>query len=192
MKCTSLKSLNEQDFRLDKRGIRVVVSQMVDIRRARKEDVPGIKNVLAVTWRDTYSTFLSEASIARVTAEWHSPGILEAEITRPSTYIGVATSAPTGIVGVISAHSQGEVLFVARIYVLPGFQRRGIGARMMNEARLAFPQTRRFRLAVEEQNPKGRAFYRKLGFREVEVRADDVAGTKLNLVVMEKDVHGAA
>jgi N-acetylglutamate synthase-like GNAT family acetyltransferase len=28
---------------------------MVDIRRAEKEDIPGIKAVLAVTWRDTYS-----------------------------------------------------------------------------------------------------------------------------------------
>jgi len=165
---------------------------MVDVRRAKKEDVPGIENVLAVTWRDTYSTFLSEASIDQVTAEWHSPRVLEAEVTRPSTYIGVATSVPTGIVGMISAHSQSEVLFVARMYVLPEFQRRGIGDRMMNEARLAFSQTRRLRLDVEEQNPKGRAFYRKLGFREVEVRADDIAGTKLNLVVMEKDVHGAA
>ena len=89
----------------------------------------------------------------------------------------------------ISAHSQGEVLSVARMYVLPEFQRQGIGERMINAACLAFPQTQRLRLDVEEQNPKGRAFYRKLGFRDIEVRADDVAGTRLNLVVMERDAH---
>ena len=165
---------------------------MVDIRRAEREDIPGIKAVLAVTWRDTYSTFLSEASIAKVTSEWHSPRVLEAEIARPSTYIGVATSARNGIVAMISAHSQGEVLFVARMYVLPEFQRQGIGERMMDEACRAFPQTQRLRLDVEEQNPKGRAFYGKLGFREVETRDDEVAGIKLNLVVMERHVHGAA
>jgi ribosomal protein S18 acetylase RimI-like enzyme len=165
---------------------------MVDIRRAEKVDIPGIKAVLAVTWRDTYSTFLSEASIAKVTAEWHSPGILGSEIDRPSTYIGVATSAPNQIVGMISAHSQREVLFVARMYVLPDFQRQGIGERMMNEACRAFPLTQRLRLDVEEQNPKGRAFYRKLGFTAVETRVDDVAGTKLNLIVMERSIHGAA
>jgi len=32
---------------------------MVDIRRAEKGDVPGIKDVLAITWRDTYSIFCS-------------------------------------------------------------------------------------------------------------------------------------
>ncbi len=165
---------------------------MADIRRAEKDDIQGIKTVLAVTWRDTYSTFLSQASIAKATTEWHSPRVLEAEIDRPSTYIGVATSGPNEIVGMISAHSRDDVLFVARMYVLPDFQRQGIGERMMNEACRAFPQTQRLRLDVEEQNAKGKAFYRKLRFREVETRVDDVAGTKLNLVVMEKPVHDAA
>jgi ribosomal protein S18 acetylase RimI-like enzyme len=158
---------------------------MVDIRRAEKEDIPGIKAVLATTWKATYSTFLSKTSIDKVTAEWHSPSVLEAEIGRPSTYIGVATSGPAGIVGMISAHSQGDILFVARMYVLPRFQRQGIGERMMIEACRAFPHTERLRLEVEEQNPIGRAFYRKLGFKEVETRGDDIAGTKLNLIVME-------
>ncbi|HKV51247.1 MAG TPA: GNAT family N-acetyltransferase [Gemmatimonadaceae bacterium] len=165
---------------------------MIDIRRAEKDDIPGIKTVMAVTWRDTYSTFLSEEAIAKVTAEWHSPRVLEAEIARPSTFIAVATSAPSGIVAIISAHSQGEVLVVARMYVLPEFQRQGIGERMMNEACRAFPQTQRLRLDVEKQNPKGRAFYRKLGFREAGSRVDDVVGTKLDLVTMERPVHGAA
>lgn len=165
---------------------------MVDIRLAEKDDIPGINTVLAVTWRDTYSTFLSEAAIAKVTAEWHSPRVLEGEIAKPSTYFAVATSALSGIVAMISAHSQGEVLFVARMYVLPGFQRQGIGERMMYEACRAFPQTQRLRLDVEKQNPKGRAFYGKLGFREVGTRVEDVVGTKLDLVTMERPVHSAA
>ena len=165
---------------------------MVEIRRAVTGDVAGIRAVLAATWRDTYAQFMSEATIAKVTAEWHSPSRLEAEVTRPSTYTGVATSTSNEVVGMISAHSQDEVLFVARVYVLPEFQRRGIGERLMNEACRIFPEARRLHLEVEEQNPKGRSFYRKLGFREVETRAEEVAGTRLNVVVMERAVHGAA
>lgn len=168
------------------------MSQIVGIRRAEKGDVAGIKAVLTATWRDTYAHFMSEATIAKVTAEWHSPSVLEAEVTRPSTYIGVATSASNEVVGMISAHSESEVLFVARVYVLPEFQRQGIGERLMNEACRTFPQARRLHLDVEEQNPKGRSFYRKLGFREVGTRSEDVAGTRLNVVVMEKPVHGVA
>ena len=165
---------------------------MVEIRRAELGDVAGIRAVLAATWRDTYAHFMSEAAIAKVTAEWHSPSRLEAEVARPSTYIAVAMSSSHDVVGMISAHSQGEVLFVARVYVLPEFQRRGIGERLMNEACRIFPQAKQLHLEVEEQNPKGRSFYRKLGFREVETRGQEVAGMRLNVIVMERPVHGAA
>ena len=165
---------------------------MVTIRRARISDIPGIRSVLAVTWRDTYSSFLSESSIAKVTAEWHSPKVLEAEINRSSTFLGVAESRSHDIVGMVTAHSHEEVLLIARLYVLPEFQRQGIGERLMEESCRAFPQAQRVQLDVEEQNLKGRAFYRKLGFREVDVKTDDVAGTKLNSIVLEKRIEKTA
>ncbi len=58
----------------------------------------------------------------------------------------------------------------------------------MKETFRAFPQTRRVQLDVEEENPKGRAFYRKLGFNEVRVKIDDLAGTKLNSIVLVKHI----
>ena len=165
---------------------------MVTIRRAQIGDIPGIRSVLAVTWRDTYSSFLSESSIAKVTAGWHSPKVLEAEINRFSTFLGVAESSSNDIVGMVTAHSHEELLLIARLYVLPGFQRQGIGERLIAASYCAFPQAQRVQIEVEEQNPKGRGFYRKLGFREVGVRTDDVAGTKVNSVVLEKRIEKAA
>jgi len=162
------------------------------IRRARIGDIPGIRSVLAVTWRDTYLSFLSESSIARVTAEWHSPQLLEAEINHSSTFLGVAESDSRDIVGMVTAHSNEELLLIARLYVLPEFQRQGIGERLMEESYRGFPQTQRVQLDVEEQNLKGRAFYRKLGFRAVGARTDDLAGTKLNSIVLEKRIDSAA
>ena len=58
----------------------------------------------------------------------------------------------------------------------------------MDESFRAFPQTRRVQLDVEEENPKGRAFYKKLGFNEIRVKIDDLAGTKLNSIVLEKQI----
>ena len=165
---------------------------MVAIRRARIEDIPGIKSVLAVTWRDTYSSFLPESVIAKAAAEWHSPKVLEAEMNQCLTFAGVATSSSAGVVGIITAHSHGELLVIARLYVLPEFQRQGIGERLIRESCRVFPQSRQLRLHVEEQNPKGRAFYRKLGFSEVEVRNDEIAGFKLKSIVMEKRIGETA
>ena len=164
----------------------------ITIHRAQIEDIPGIKAVLAVTWRDTYSSFVSASSIAKVIGEWHSPQVLEAEINRSSSFVGIAKSSPNEIVGMITANFQDELLSVTRLYVLPEFQRQGIGARLMEESCRAFPKIKRIQLDVEEQNPKARAFYRKLGFNEVGVRIDDVAGAKLNSIVLEKHIQSAA
>ena len=162
---------------------------MVAILRARVEDIPGIKAILAAAWHDTYSSFLSESSIAKVTAEWHSPKILESEVNDPSTFQGIAKSASAGIVGMITAHARHELLIIARLYVLPDFQRQGIGQKLMEESYRAFARTQRVRLDVEEQNSKARAFYQKLGFHEVDVRIDDIAGTTLTSIVLEKQIQ---
>ena len=164
---------------------------MVTIRRALIGDIPGIRSVLAVTWRDTYSTLLSETSIAKVTAEWHAPKVLEAEIERSSSFVAVAESISLAIVGMITAHSQDDLLSIARVYVLPEFQRQGVGKGLMEASYRAFPQARRVQLDVEEQNLKGRAFYRKLGFHEIGVKSDDLAGTKLTSIIMEKWIDNA-
>jgi ribosomal protein S18 acetylase RimI-like enzyme len=161
---------------------------VLSIRRARIDDIPQIEAVLSATWRDTYSSFLSPSTIEKVKAEWHAPQILGAEIGRPSTFFGVAESDACGIVGMITAHSRDDLLSIARLYVLPEFQRQGIGQKLLEESWRVFPRTRRVQLDVEEQNPKGRSFYRKLGFQEVGVRVDEVLGVKVNSIVMEKDI----
>lgn len=161
---------------------------MIAIDRARVEDIPGIKSVLAITWRDTYSCFLPEECIATAASKWHSPALLAADISRASTFAGVARDALAGVVGMVTAHSHDELLVIGRLYVLPKFQRQGIGEKLIEESCRAFPQSRMVRLHVEKQNPKGRAFYRKLGFRELGSQVDDIAGTKFTSILMEKDL----
>lgn len=164
---------------------------MFRIERATVKDIEGINNVLAVTWRDTYSSFLSESSIAKVTGEWHTPAILLADIARALTFCGVAMNAGA-VVGMITAHLRDELLVVTRLYVLPAHQRRGIGQRLLHASYNAFPDASRIRLQVEEQNPAGREFYHKLGFAEIGRTVDDVAGTQLRSIVLERLIHDAA
>ncbi len=54
---------------------------MVSIRieRARLDDVPEVQKGLSETWRATYSSFLSEATINKVTSVWHRPDRLAVE-----------------------------------------------------------------------------------------------------------------
>ena len=154
------------------------------VRRATEADIPGIRAVLAETWRDTYGAFLPLEAIERAIAAWHTPRVLAAELARASTFVAVAED-DAGIVGVVTARGRPEVVEIARLYVRPGAQRRGTGGRLLAAALAAFPGRARARLEVEAQNAKGRAFYVKEGFVAVGERSVEVSGTVLRLVVME-------
>ena len=155
------------------------------VRRATEADIPGIRAVLAETWRDTYGAFLPLEAIERATAAWHAPRVLAAELARANTFTGVAEDG-TGVVGMVTARGRLEVVEIARLYVRPCAQRRGTGGRLLAAALAAFPGRTRARLEVEAQNPKGRAFYAKEGFVAVGERSVEVTGTPLRLIVMER------
>ncbi len=159
------------------------------VRRAMKADIPGIRAVLAETWRDTYGAFIPLEAIERATAAWHAPHVLAAELARAGTFTGVVEDG-TGVVGMVTARLRTEVVEIARLYVRPGAQRRGLGGRLLAAALAAFPDRARARLEVEAQNPKGRAFYAKAGFVEVGERSVEVSGTALRLIVMERGGPG--
>ena len=162
---------------------------MITIRPAQIGDIPGIRSVLAVTWRDTYSSLLSESAIEKLSAEWHAAKVLEGELNQPSTFLGVAESSAHEIIGMVTARLHEYVLVIARLYVAPGFQRKGIGKQLIEASYRAFPQARRARVEVEEQNPKGRSFYCKVGFREIRVKTDELAGTTVSSVLLEKRIN---
>ena len=80
--------------------------------------------------KSTLARDLAERENA-ILLEWYSPKVLEAEINRSSTFLGVAESGSHGIVGMVTAYSDGDILSIARLYVLPELQGQGIGEALM-------------------------------------------------------------
>lgn len=161
------------------------------VRRASVDDVPGIRAVLALTWRDTYAAFASAEAIERTTAVWHAPEVLEAELARHTTFTGVAEIERV-VVGMVTAHEHADAVDIARLYVHPAAQRRGLGTRLLALALSMFPDASRARLEVEARNPKGRAFYATQGFVAVAERTIEAFGTSLRVIVMEMDMTTSA
>lgn len=126
---------------------------------------------------------------ARATAVWHAPDVLANELARATTFTGVAEDA-SGIVGMVTAHARSGWVEIARLYVRPAAQRRGLGGRLLAAALAAFPGRCSARLEVEAQNPKGRAFYVKEGFVATGERTIEAFGSQLRLVVMERGLAG--
>jgi ribosomal protein S18 acetylase RimI-like enzyme len=160
---------------------------MIIVRRATVDDLTGMRAVLAITWRDTYGAFVPIDAIERATAVWHAPEALAAELARSTTFTSVAVDAH-GVVGVVTAHRRPDAVEIARLYVHPAAQRRGIGGRLLASAISAFPDVPRARLEVEAQNPKGRAFYGQAGFVAVAERTVEVFEMSLRVIVMERSL----
>jgi ribosomal protein S18 acetylase RimI-like enzyme len=162
---------------------------MVSIECANVEDVPEIKQVLSETWRATYSSFLSQATINTVTSVWHSPNQLAAEIQNPRIFFGVAKNGDGTIIGLATVgHISDDTVVLSRLYVHPQYQRQGIGSQLLQAGIITFPTTHIIRLEVEEINHSAYTFYHDHGFRETESKEERVEGDIIKVTVMEKRI----
>lgn len=156
---------------------------------ANVEEVKEIKQVLSETWIHTYSLFLPGDVIHKITSLWHSPEGLAAEIEDERVCFSVAKDEHGAILGLVTAgRPSDEVVYIGRLYVLPGHQRKGIGAKLLDACVTYFSGFQILRLEVEAQNEKGMAFYRKHGFRETSRKEQEVEGISLVVVEMEKKI----
>lgn len=160
---------------------------MVRIERANVEDVAEIKQVLSETWRATYSSFLSAATINTVTAVWHSPDQLAAQIQNPRIFFGVAKTGDGTIIALTTVGQlSDDTVVLARLYVHPDYQRQGIGRQLLQAGLTAFPAAHTIRLEVEENNHAAYTFYHSHGFRATESKEEWVAEDVIQVIVMEK------
>lgn len=162
---------------------------MVRIEQANIVDVPHIKQVLSETWRATYSSFLSEATIHTATSVWHSPQRLAAEIQHPRTFFGVAKTSDGVIIGLITVGQiTDDTIVLARLYVHPQYQHQGIGSQLLQAGISAFPTARTMSLEVEEHNHPACLFYQHHGFHDRERKEERVESDVMRVVVMEKQL----
>ncbi len=163
---------------------------MITVQPAKVDEVPEIKQVLSLTWTDTYGPFLPAEVIEIVTSLWHSPETLAAEIENDRVFFHVAKDDQGAIVGLLTAgRPSDEIVSIGRLYVLPGSQRQGIGGKLLDACVAAYPGVQKLVLEVEAQNEKGLAFYRKHGFREASRKEEELEGIALTAVEMEKQLH---
>ena len=163
---------------------------MITIEPATAKEVAEIKQVLSETWKDTYSSFLPVDVIHKITTLWHSPEGLTAEIEDERVFFSVAKDEHGAILGLATAgRPSDEVVYIGRLYVLPGHQRKGIGGQLLDACVTFFSGFQTLRLEVEAQNEKGMAFYRNQGFRETSRKVQEIEGISLEVVEMEYKIE---
>ena len=138
----------------------------VMVRPAVEADLDGIIAVGHGTWPTTYEPIAGADFVAMGLAKWWS-----AEAIRPLITRGRVTVAEVDgeVVGVVAAGPHDGRLVLWKLYVLPDFQGRGIGARLLERvvegARGLYPE---IRAAYLDGHLTARGFYEHKGFVELE------------------------
>lgn len=144
-----------------------VEGSAVAVRQAGAADLAAVRQLLVVTWLDTYDAVLGSEEVVAITDAWHSVAVLAPQLEMPRTSFLVAENEGM-IVGHLFANAQRPpLLVVSRLYVLPDRQRRGIGAQLLATALRRHADAEVVRLDVAESNRKALSFYRRQGFQDV-------------------------
>ncbi len=147
------------------------------IRKCTEADLEILRSIGIETFTDTFAPQNTPENMAAYLAVAYAPQKLQTELTTPGvTFYLLLTEAgtPAGYLKLNAGNAQTEVLAddtleVERIYIRQGFQKQGLGRYLLEFALDTARQSgkKHLWLGVWEHNQNARAFYRKLGFRQV-------------------------
>ena len=156
------------------------------IRLAVETDTVGIENVARCTWNTTYANIISPELQERLLGRNYAPDALVEAFSQKHSWFFVA-SAREEIIGYaqfVMREGEDRSAELSRIYVLPKWQREGIGALLLTKglASLAQEGITHLFVVVEKDNPIGRRFYEKHGFCQVKEFTVELPEQNLSLV----------
>ena len=160
------------------------MGEQVTIRPAVPSDVIEIGEVARRTWQVTYEGVILPENQERLLGRYYAPGALEQAIGQERSwfFVAVAGERVVGFAQFIGREDgSGEL---TRIYVVPEWQRHGIGRRFLAEGLAALEEyrTRRLVVHVEKGNPIGIRFYENNQFHLEREFSVDLADQELVLL----------
>lgn len=159
------------------------------IRLAEKADIPGIQTVARVAWEHTYKDIMRPQTRSHFLDEFYSYDALSKALDVRPGGIWVAEE-DRSIIGFIQVVPMidGSGLELTRLYVLPSYQRQGVGQALFNTAAEAYPQ-RNWWALVERDDSKAVAFYLKQSFTKKRDLTLNIFGEDLAFVEFYRDAQ---
>lgn len=166
---------------------------MFFVRTACERDLVKVSALLAETWHATYDALYGVDKVSEITARWHAVPALKARLERKEAEFVVADNGKelAGMGFAAMSKDRPKTVLLHQLYVLPRYQRQGIGRDLFAELETCFPDANAMILEVDPRNAAAVAFYSAHGFvkvGEAQHTADNVSGVPLH--VYEKPLAG--
>lgn len=143
------------------------------VRRAPSEDAASLAMLEVTVWRVAYrglmpDAFLHALSVEEKTIEWRQNLLKHGPFGRKRVLVAVENVDIIGFVRIGAVDDEGERGLVYLLYVLPTYWGQGVGKMLMHAAinELRGLGMGEAVLWVLRDNPRARAFYASLGWRQ--------------------------
>ena len=180
-----------------------IQSPQVNIRAANVSDIPSIQDIARITWVDTYRGVIPEDAQAAVLNQAYSKEALSISIGRNQAFLVAEVREAPGaesatLAAYVDVDFDGQQMNLHRLYVLPQYQRLGLGQRLFEAAiqstlgRMYERPDEPIRIVahVERDNPRARTFYRKMGFIEGDEEIVVIGGISLPVIRISMTIKG--
>jgi N-acetylglutamate synthase-like GNAT family acetyltransferase len=166
----------------------------VIIRPAEERDVPAIQQIAREAWDETYGGTVGRLEREKILEHLCSRQSLLEDIGRHESYFFVA-ALEDGVVGFAEVVAEGRAGEVARLAVLPDWQRRGVATSLLQRglAALAAGGAREVTTAIEIQDVGCRQLFERNGFEAVEAPVAEIEELDdLELIQLRRSLDDAA
>lgn len=144
---------------------------MIIIGKAKTEDVRQIQDVFYKTWLATYpndEVGITEEDIEERFKNRFSYEVINKRIEQliniSEGHLFIVAKKGALVVGVCRLEKTADYFRIIAIYVLPEYQRKGVGKMFWEEAKKYFGKEKDIIVQVATYNSKAISFYQKLGF----------------------------
>lgn len=137
------------------------------IRTASERDLEAVQQLLVETWHHTYDHIYGVDRVVEITSEWHSVPVLRKRLSQPQSEFVLADTGQELLGMAFASTTDGKVVNLHQLYILPAAQGRGAGRALLTEIEQCFPQASHVRLEVEAANTNAIGFYQAHGFKQV-------------------------
>ncbi len=163
----------------------------VEIRAWTRGDIPAVRRITWETWLATYAAFVPTKDLRAYFDKHYTEEALSALMADPSNggFVASVEGAPAGFVRTHWEEKE-QRFYVSSLYVLPAFQGKGIGGRLMaaSEEKARARGAEEIWLGVMEQNERTLEWYRRTGFTFVEEAPFTMGDSTINHLIGFKHI----